>query len=466
MASAKEIFSNLVSRLRPQRKAEGASQTDTSNAAMRGAGFSFLASGSNEISALLTTLDSCNNGEKLTPKDWARLTRAMFDRGILIKQAVKIHQDLFGVPFVPEAIDISDSTRKLANQYITGLPIHTELMPHEATAKSMISLVSRVLKDCFIEGMAFVEERFLVLDGEVQDEYTGAMLFNPENWSYQYVPSSGSMALTYIDLQKPMYTDGVYDPSPYFHTFALETDHESPWGIPILRGGLLVFRAFVSLVLCAEYQAKRNANPATVTLLTGADPATFQEEKRKSAFTEMFKQLRKDIEAAIGLMQQGKAGDVVGATMAGDVKNFTLGADLDNWLPHDLMWKLATLAANVLGIPPALLNVSDQSGGLNGDMYEQLFKLLHARTEAHRNELRPGLEGMVKNFLLHNGVAPNEVAAFCLEFKGVSMEDEEKALSRDKIKAEVMAVKLDNIERISLYLPDYLPTYLEDEGLA
>jgi hypothetical protein len=233
--------------------------------------------------------------------------------------------------------------------------------------------------------------------------------------------------------------------NPYFHSVKLASDHGNPWGVPLLRGGVMIFRVFASLLLCIELQGKRFGNPPTLTLLTGQDPGKFQDPKQQKLYFDLLEKLRGYIEDAWQYVYQGQAADVV-AAMPGDhqVLSRTLGAEISNWVDPDMLWKITILASSVLNVPPALLNVNDTGGGLNSDMFKQHYKLLKATAQSNRNALRPTLEAMLCNFLLNQGVAPAEAERVAISFEGVNLDDKQELANIEKTEAETMAQKLEN----------------------
>lgn len=437
-------------------------QTDVSNGTMHNGALSFLASSSGETEDLLSLVQRCGSSADITPKEWAKLTRVMLDKVPMVKRAIKIHSDMIGSPLIPAKAEISDRTREMANAYLQTLPLLIESMPNEPNAISGDTLVRKIVKDCLVEGMAIVEERFRVVGDDISDEYQGAMIFDPKNWSYNHMPESGALSLQYLDLQTPMYRDGIFYPNPYFHAIALETDHGSPWGVPIMRGGIMIFRVFVSLLLCIELQGKRFGNPPTYTMVTGDDPATLNNPKVQTAVSSALKTLKDNIATAWEYTYKGRAADIV-SSIPGNNKITTgsLGADLSNWVDPDMLWKIIILALNVLEVPPTLMNINDVGGGMNSDMNATHYKMLKGRAESNRKVIRPHIESMLRNFLLHNGIAPNEVEAVCIAFEGVNLDDDKQAAELEKLEAETTAIVLENYERIKLYLEDKHPEAVE-----
>lgn len=462
---AKRSITNLFGLLPSKEKDK--KQTDLSLSSGWGSALSFLSSTGQEVDALVRLMDACNTSQSVTPKDWALLTRTALDRVPLIKRAIRIHQDMMGEVTIPEWVQISDRTREIAEAYIENLPLLSELTPNEPQGYGLSTLAKRILKDCMVEGIGIAEDRFVAYDGEVSEDYKGVMLFNPRNWAYEFQPKTKEFTLTYLDGQKPNYKDGQYVHNPYFHRFVTEQDHGTPWGIPIMRGSLIIFKVFVSLLLCIELQGKRFGNPPTLTLITGTDPAKFQDEKVKKIFLTVIEKLKNDLAGAWELIYSGRPADVVAAVPGdADVLSRTLGAEIDTWVEPDMLWKIGILACNTLEVPPPLLSLNDVGGGMNSDMFKQHYRLLKARAESNRKALKPSIMSMLCNFLLNERVAPAEVERLDIEFSGISFDDEKAAADTDKVRAETRGIVLDNYDRMKIN-PELDPEgYAEDEGLV
>ena len=455
------IFDRLRNLL-PAKKA----QTDISLSGLKGLNSNPFGSTASTYE-LYKLLNKCGDEATISGKDWALVARAMYDRIPLVKRAVRIHRDMLGNVYLPEDTPVSERTRSMVEDVIGMLPIVSESIPDQAGQFGINELASRLLKDCFIEGMAFAEERFTTYEGEVSEDYLGVMLFDPENWRYQLAGRADRLTLTYVDGQQPFYNNEGRVYNPYFHTLKLESDHIDPWGMPIVRGGLLIFRVFVSLLICIDLQAKRFGNPPTLTVLSAAKESdALQKGLTQDQFKEVLSKTKADIQDAYKLTHQGNSADVVGLSpFTIDVMHKTLGADLKDWLPDEILWKVAILACDVLEVPPALMNVNDTGGGMNSDMFTQHYKLLSARAASNRRAVLPVLNRIVSNYLLNEGVPPSEVERVSLAFDEVDLHDPETQSKIAETNAKTKAVVIDNYEALKNIDDAKAEAYAIENGL-
>lgn len=426
---------------------------------------------------LLLLLDECSvSGSIPLPRQWMSLSRLMYAKISIYKDAVDKTADFVGKVRIGEKTDLRDDVRTMVESFWKDVSILSEVENKVATIKGMNSLVNELVKISLKDGISFAEDRFEVYDEEISDEFLGEMIFDSQNFEYVPAGQTASHILRYLGNQFPTTNPDTGESldNQYFHTLKLEHDPRSAWGLPLAAGDELLSKTIITLLISIELQSKRFGNPPSFTTVVpkSIERMDFMMEiggKKMSLGDAMLiaaKNFKASLEAAWALSQRGKAAEVVAGFPAPvDVASQVLGEGMVNMVDADLLWKLCVLLINGFGVPPALMNVNVTSGGMNSDMFSTSIQVFRSRINKIRERVSPIVKQMTVNYLLSQGISPVEAERISIEFEDVDLQSAKERAEAKKVEAETKKIQIQNYEILSNYSEEGARKYAEDVGL-
>lgn len=416
-------------------------------------------------SEVLKMLKNCSvSPDTVPPHEWTKLSRILYDHFTLVKNAVDLHARMVGGLHIPQHADISDEMRKRIEQILDNTPILSEMQPYHSNQKGLNKILQEMLIEALIDGMAFAQDRFEETEGgDLTDNHIGVMLFDSDNFSFQYTPEN-FYVLSYLDMQYPQLDENEkpFD-NPFFHVLKLRSHRKFMWGVPLLRGCSVSIKVLTSMIAAVEVQTKRFANPASYHIISDDSD---QNSQNISIIREALKNFKAGLIQAVKKMASGIASNLV-YVLPGKVKveTRTLGSDFQNFIDHEMLWKQTIYFLNGMGIPPMLYGIRVGNVGIGSDEFKYQFALFLSKVTEMRDCLKHVAFQMLKNILLADGFSEGEVENLPVEFNQMEFLSEEE-------KAQIMKLKAESIEKLySVYAqiritnPDAAEQFAEEHGL-
>lgn len=437
-------------------------QLDTAFGAIRNSRYTSFLSTAPEHE-VLRMLEACEvDGESPKAREWVKLSRLLFSHLSIYENALAIHANLVGGVIVSEKSEISPRTREQVEKFIQECPVLSEMQPEQSDCRGLNVLVAQMVIDVLRDGMAFVQDRF-----EPETEMPlGVMQFDADHFDYAPI-QSGEFDLVYLMNQFPRRDEKMKRiENPFFDVLKIEADRNDPWGVPLIRGGKLLTRIFITILVGIEMQTKRFSNPPSFNLISQTDPQFNGTGTGPELFLDAVKRLRELVDAALRLMMKGKPAEVV-MSLPGNVKmeSKVFGEGFNAFIDDDMLWKIGVLFASVTSVPPALLGIKITGSGLGSEEFSYLWKILLARVRRIREAIRPVILRRIQNHLVSLKVSPAEIAALQIEFSDLDMLSEKERAEIRKIEAETEEKRFAIYQEMRAVDPDEARLYAEQNNL-
>ena len=376
-------------------------------------------------------LNSCKiDATDPKPRQWARLSRLIYQDLGIYEAAIDIYCRLVGTPYLPDTLEVSGNTREVVDKFISNASHLHELQPNQSNRRGLVGINSHLVTQMLVDGTTFLEERYKVQDGMVSDEYMGGMTFDPYNFHYRWYSEKLGYVLEYLNLQFPELNENMeHERSPFFHVAKLQVHDRDLWGLPLIAGGRLLANVFMTLLIIVKVQAIRFGNPVSMTIVSQKDLNLLRGDTQ-GIFQKSLKDLRLNLKNAHKASAYGTRSDLIQSVPGDiDVVSKTFGADFNNWIDDDTLWSIALLFCVVTNIPPSLFAIRKGTAGLQSKEFDVMFKMTMAKVRSIRNVLKPLNLSMIRNYLISINWPQSEIEKIAdLAYNDLDMlTDKEKA---------------------------------------
>jgi len=376
----------------------------------------------------------------MTETERRELNTVLFEALPPMRLAAERFADFIGKPKIESA---SESTEAALNEWLRTAKIQMENNPARDSFQGIEQLVKVMVQYSFKTGMVFIQDNFepetqahrgiLIHDSSLFD-------FAPNNNIYHVLRYRHPLGGVYI----------VDENSKYWTSFGFNFYPDSLWGVECNRGAEFISRALLKIVKNHADAWGNYGNPIIhdvtgVNLKSQLDMTTDD--------LDMFKaNMKESQDTIVDAYQKKSNGESVivftttGADVTRDVQAY--GADFPRMPGFSEDFNtLMPIIALVTGIPPDILGVITQGGGLSGEKFRLALRIMRPFLETVRSQLKPVLKRHALNWLEENGYPAMTRAkdAFEIEFEDQDyLSPEEKAAS-EKTKAETYKIQLENL---------------------